>query len=310
MELILIASFAVAASVAAASLTWGAVAAAVAGGEERRVRERLRAQLGNRPDRARVRQSLLSWISYLGERLSSPFVDEDGQRKRHLRRELVKAGIYAPGAMRLIVSMRIVLMGTGVVAGYLWARLLGYDWLLTVPAGGLIGYMLPRLWLHRRIKHNHRLLERGLPDGLDLLVICVEAGLTIDSALQRVSEELYLVHPALAREFSICNMETRIGLPRATALKNLGTRSGFAPLQGLTAMLIQTDRFGTSVADALRVQAESIRKRRQHRAEEAAAKASVKLSFPLVLFIFPASFLVLAGPMVINFMINGFFGGE
>ena len=237
-------------------------------------------------------------------------MDEEGRRKQHLRRSLIKAGIYAPGALRLIVGLRIALLGIGVVLGYASAQVLEYDWLITVSGGGFAGYLLPKLWLSRRIRYNHRQLERGLPDGLDLLVICVEAGLTIDAAIQRVSEELHLAHPVLARELSICNMETRIGLPRATALKNLGTRSKFAPLQGLTAMLIQTDRFGTSVADALRVQAESMRKRRQHKAEEAAAKASVKLSFPLVLFIFPASFLVLAGPMVINFMINGFFGGE
>ncbi len=311
MEITFVAIFALACSLAVASMTWGALSAASAEGEDRRLRQRLRAQIGTRAiPRQELRDLLVRWLTHAVERISSPFVDEDGSRKQRLRRDLIAAGVYAPGAVRIVVSLRIGLLVVGVVVGYFASAALGYDWLITTAAGGMIGHVMPRFWVSRRIKHNHRLLERALPDGLDLLVICVEAGLTIDSAIQRVSEELHLVHPALARELSICHMETRIGLPRATALKNLGLRSGFAPLQGLTAMLIQTDRFGTSVADALRVQAESIRKRRQHRAEEAAARASVKLSFPLVLFIFPASFLILAGPMIINFMINGFFGGE
>lgn len=310
MQIVLIASFAIAASLAIGAVMWGFVNAAVASGDERRLRVRLRTELGLRPERPSTSQSLTRLINKIIERFSRPFVDEEGKRKQHLRRDLIRAGIYAPGALRLILSARILFLVVGVGLGYGVAITLGYDWQLTVSGGGLLGYMVPKLWLRRRIRQNHRLLERALPDGLDLLVICVEAGLTIDAAIQRVADELHLAHPALAREFSICNMESRIGLARSTALKNLGTRSDFAPLQGLTAMLIQTDRFGTSIADALRVQADSIRKQRQHRAEEAAAKASVKLSFPLVLFIFPASFLVLAGPMIINFMINGFFGGE
>lgn len=310
MQMLLLISFALAASLAVGSVAWGVVSTAAAGAEERRLRVRLRNELGLMERRKRATQALGRMLNQLLERISSPFVDEEGKRKQHLRRDLIKAGIYAPGAIRLVMSLRIILLAMGIALGWAATAILDYDWTLTISAGGLLGYLLPKLWLRRRIRQNHRLLERALPDGLDLMVICVEAGLTIDAAIQRVAEELQLAHPALARELSICNMESRIGLPRAVALQNLGARSDFPPLQCLTAMLIQTDRFGTSIADALRVQADSIRKQRQYRAEEAAAKASVKLSFPLVLFIFPASFLVLAGPMIINFMINGFFGGE
>lgn len=310
MQLLLITTFALGTSIAVGGGLWGAVNAAVAGGDERRLRHRLRPGQVNHIQRPRLLQALMGRLARLGERIAGPFLNEKGAGKQSVRRDLAMAGIYAPGAARLIVGARVVLLVGGALLGYLASAALGYDWLVTVPTGGLSGYLLPKLWLARRIKQNHRLLERGLPDGLDLLVICVEAGLTIDAALQRVSDELHLAHPVLARELSICHMETRIGLPRATALKNLGLRSAFPPLQALTAMLVQTDRFGTSIADALRVQAESIRKQRQHKAEETAAKASVKLTFPLVLFIFPASFLVLAGPMIINFTINGFFGGE
>jgi tight adherence protein C len=139
------------------------------------------------------------------------------------------------------------------------------------------------------------------------MVVCVEAGLTVDAAMQRVGQELVLAHPSLSRELGIAHMETRVGLSRADALKNLGVRTGAPGLQALAAMLIQADRFGTSIANALRIQAESLRTKRQQAAEELAAKASVKLSFPLVLFIFPATFIVLAGPTVIGLMRSALF---
>jgi tight adherence protein C len=134
------------------------------------------------------------------------------------------------------------------------------------------------------------------------MVVCVEAGLTVDAAMQRVGTEMGLAHPALAREFSIAHMETRVGLSRGEALKNLGQRTGSPPLQSLAAMLVQADRFGTSIAQALRIHSETLRNNRQHAAEEMAAKASVKISFPLVLFIFPSTFIVLCGPTVIDLM--------
>jgi tight adherence protein C len=150
-------------------------------------------------------------------------------------------------------------------------------------------------------------LTQGLPDALDLMVVCVEAGLTVDAAMQRVGEELVLAHPSLSREMGIAHMETRVGLSRAESLKNLGARTGNAAIQSLAAMLIQADRFGTSIANALRIHAESLRQKRQHAAEEMAAKASVKMSFPLVLFIFPATFIVLAGPTVIGLFRSALF---
>ena len=310
MELLLVTIFALTASLAVGSVTWSFVSAAMVGAGERRLRVRLRKDLGLQSQRVTRWEKLGNLLTRAFERLASPFVDDEGRRKQHMRRDLIKAGIYSPQAYRLVFSVRILLLGAGMVAGYMVGTALHYDWVMTTSLGGLAGYLIPQQWLRQRIRQNHRLLERALPDGLDLMVICVEAGLTIDAAIQRVAEELLLAHPALARELSIYTMETRIGLPRASALQNLGKRSDFPPLQGLTAILVQTDRFGTSIADALRVQADAIRRQRQYRAEESAARASVKLSFPLVLFIFPASFLILAGPMIIHFMINGFFGGD
>jgi tight adherence protein C len=179
--------------------------------------------------------------------------------------------------------------------------------MLGLSVGGLIGYLTPKLWLRMKIKANQKALTQGLPDALDLMVVCVEAGLTVDSAMQRVGQELVIAHPVIARELEIAHMETRVGLSRQEALKNLGTRTGNAAMQSLMAMLIQAERFGTSIANALRIHADSLRTKRQHAAEEMAAKASVKMSFPLVLFIFPATFIVLAGPTVIGLMNSALF---
>ncbi len=162
--------------------------------------------------------------------------------------------------------------------------------------------MLPAFWLKLKISSNQKGLTYGLADALDLMVVCVEAGLTVDAAMQRVGTEMALAHPAISREFGIAHMEMRVGLSRGEALKNLGRRTSNAALQSLVSMLIQADRFGTSIASALRIHSETLRINRHRAAEESAAKASVKMTFPLVLFIFPATFIVLMGPTVIKFM--------
>jgi tight adherence protein C len=166
----------------------------------------------------------------------------------------------------------------------------------------LIGFYLPNLWLKSKISSRKQEILSGFPDALDLMVVCIEAGLTIDAAMQRVGQELALAHPRISRELGIAHMETRVGLSRAEALKNLGVRTGCAAIQSMVAMLAQAERFGTSIAAALRVHAEGLRVARQQAAEELGAKASVKLTFPLVLFIFPATFIVLAGPTVIGLL--------
>ena len=286
---------------------WTGARLAFAGNQDGRLRQRLRNEFVRETPAADVKTTLTGLLKRAGERLAKPFTGPDGSGLAPLRKKLVQAGIYSKNAATFVVAGRVALLFVGLFVGYLFSRATGYDPFLTVSAGGGIGYLMPKIWLASRIKENHKFLSYGLPDGLDLMVVCVEAGLTLDAAMQRVSEELQLAHPAFSREMSICHMETQIGLPRQQALRNLGERTGFVPLQALCAMLIQADRFGTSVANALRVQSDGLRQHRQHKAEEASAKAVVKLSFPLVLFIFPASFLVMGGPMVINIMHNGFF---
>jgi tight adherence protein C len=255
---------------------------------------------------ASASEGVVPILHRIGTAAAQPFMPKTREKQSSLRRDLSYAGIYSGPAIRLVTGAKFICLVLGLVAGYVTGMLLSFV-LLFLPLGGLVGYFIPKIWLRARIKANQRNLTLGLPDALDLMVVCVEAGLTIDSAMQRVGQELGLAHPDLSRELGICHMETRVGLSRSEALKNLGIRTGNAALQSLSAMLIQADRFGTSIANALRIHADSIRQKRQHAAEEMAAKASVKMSFPLVLFIFPATFIVLAGPTVIGLMKSALF---
>ena len=240
-------------------------------------------------------------LQRVGQAAAQPFMPKSREKQAGLRQSLARAGIYSPSAARVMTGCRMLFAGGGLLVGYLVGMTTGYL-ALGVSLGGLAGYLLPVIWLKIRIKANQKALTYGLADALDLMVVCVEAGLTVDAAMQRVGQEMALAHPALSREFGIAHMETRVGLSRAESLKNLGTRTANPAIQSLGAMLIQADRFGTSIAQALRIHAETLRLNRQHAAEELAAKASVKMSFPLVLFIFPATFIVLAGPTVIELM--------
>ncbi|MDB5294410.1 MAG: tight adherence protein [Phycisphaerales bacterium] len=242
----------------------------------------------------------------LGQAAAHPFMPTSREKVSGLRQSLNKAGLYNPSALRALTGAKVILLPIGLVGGYLVGAYTD-KMMLMLPVGGLVGYLAPMIWLRTRVNGNQRALTFGLPDALDLMVVCVEAGLTVDAALQRVGQELGLAHPAIGREFGIAHMETRVGLTRADALKNIGVRTGNAQLQSLAAMLVQADRFGTSIAQALRVHAETMRLNRQHAAEEMAAKASVKISFPLVLFIFPSTFIVLCGPTIIDLMNSSLF---
>jgi tight adherence protein C len=164
----------------------------------------------------------------------------------------------------------------------------------------LIGFYLPNLWLHIRIGMRRGRMLEGFPDALDLMVVCVEAGMGIDSVIQRVGNEMKTRNSVVSEEFNYLSLELRAGKGRADALRNLATRVNLEDVSSLVTLLIQTDKFGTSVAQALRVHSSSMRTKRQQRAEEMAAKLPVKLVFPLVCFIFPALFVVIAGPAVIK----------
>jgi tight adherence protein C len=165
---------------------------------------------------------------------------------------------------------------------------------------GAFGFFLPRFMLKRMIKARQQRIKLGLPDALDLTVICVEAGLALDQALMRVGTDLHHAHPELSDEFHLVNLEMRAGKPRAEALRNLVERTGVDDLRSLVGTLIQTDRFGTSIAQALRVHSDSLRTERRQRAEEQAAKTTIKMVIPLVLFVLPSIIFVTLGPAIIE----------
>jgi len=168
--------------------------------------------------------------------------------------------------------------------------------------GSALGYMLPAIGLARRAKARQHRIRLSMPDALDLMVVSVEAGLGLDQAIQRVGVELASAHPELSDELRLIGLELRAGKARSEALHNLGARTGVDDVVSLVAMLVQTDKFGTSVAQSLRVHSQSLRTKRRQRAEEAAAKTGVKMVFPLVFCIFPALWVVTLGPAVIKFI--------
>jgi tight adherence protein C len=172
--------------------------------------------------------------------------------------------------------------------------------MMIVLAAGLAGWFGPGMYLDHLVSKRQEAIRLGLPDALDMMVISVEAGHALDQAFVRVSKELKITHPAICEEFSLVTLEMRAGKRRAEALHNLASRTGELELQKLIAIMIQADRFGTSIADSLRVHADFMRIRRRQDAEERAGKVGVKLIFPIFFFILPAMFLVTAGPGVLQ----------
>jgi len=227
------------------------------------------------------------------------FIPKSPKEMGRLQRRLAGAGLhgFTPVVVYLVSQWVAAALGFGavfVVAG------LRTGWLFGL-AGALIGYLIPGYIVARRVRQRRKQIQNGLPDALDLLIVSLEAGLALDQAVLKCSEELAIAYPALSHELQMVNIETRAGKPRIEALKNFAKRTHVDDVRALVAMLAQTDRFGTSVAQALRTHAEESRVKRRQRAEEAAAKLSVKLIFPLVFCLLPAFFVVAVGPGIIKF---------
>jgi len=210
---------------------------------------------------------------------------------------LIEAGYRESKHLTFYVGSRVALAILGMLAVLAISPQLNLA--LMVGVGGL-GFFIPRFILKRLIRQRQHRITLGLPDALDLTVICVEAGLALDQAMQRVGQDLHHAHPELSEEFYLVNLEMRAGKPRAEALRNLTLRTGVKDVKALVGTLIQTDRFGTSVAQALRVHSDSLRTERRQRAEEAAAKTTIKMVIPLVLFVLPSIIFVTLGPAIIQ----------
>ena len=213
------------------------------------------------------------------------------------RRWLIQAGFRDVMDVNYYFGARVLLAAVGFVVVI---ALFGINNLPLLIGIAALGFILPRFILKRMIKDRQNRIRLGLPDALDLTVICVEAGLALDQALNRVGQDLHHAHPDLSDEFRLVNLEMRAGKPRAEALRNLVERTGVDDIRSLVGTLIQTDRFGTSVAQALRVHSDSLRTERRQRAEEQAAKTTIKMVPPLVIFVLPSIIFVTIGPAVIE----------
>ncbi|MGE0885040.1 MAG: type II secretion system F family protein [Blastocatellales bacterium] len=247
--------------------------------------------------------------SVIVERVAKPiaqFVPQPSPRNlRRLRRRLIQAGYYNENATTVYRAIRLtsMLLLPAIIFFFLTVimrRPVDSSTIGLTVVGLCYGGFMPSFMLSRMITKRKAKITRALPDALDLMVVCVEAGLGLNAALHRVGREMELVESNLSEELAVTNREIRAGKPRDESLRNLGDRTGVDDVKSLVAMLVQTDRFGTSIADSLRVFADSMRTKRRQRAEEMVAKAAIKLIFPLLLFIFPALLIVLMGPALIK----------
>ncbi len=241
----------------------------------------------------------------LAGRFAKLSLPSEGCQDSPLRRRFLHAGYRGDAAAILYFAAKTLLALLLPVLAYAWLMLAGVKSgtnlvLVSLLTAGAIGYYLPNALLGRLVFVRQREIFENFPDAADLLLVCVEAGLGLDAALVKVAEEMRLKSEALAEELHLVNLELRAGSSREKALRNLALRTGVEEVNTFATMLIQADRFGTSIGDALRVFSDELRTKRQLRAEEIAAKIPLKLLFPLVFFIFPSLLLVLLGPAFIQ----------
>lgn len=228
------------------------------------------------------------------------FVPKSPKEMSKLERRLMRAGYTNP---RAAVTYSLTEMALPFVVGvpaYLYMG--GVQGVLFGLCAAGIGYALPGFWLANRTAARKKRIHNGLPDALDLMIVCVEAGSALEQAIVKTTDELALAHPELTAELRMVHTELKAGKPRIEAFRNFATRTGVDDVRSLVAMLVQTDRFGTSVAQALRTHAQVSRTKRRQEAEEKAAKLGVKLVFPLVFLLFPALYIVVLGPAIIRIM--------
>ena len=242
-----------------------------------------------------ARTSFLSGLKRLGT-----MGPHSSKEMGKLQKRLVNAGYRGSEALAVFFGIRVC-FALSMFAIFATPLFMSPNLMLAAGACG-VGYVLPGMVLGRLAKKRQHRIRLGLADALDLMVVSVEAGLGLDQAIQRVADEMAFAHPDLADELRLINLELRAGKARAEALHNLGVRTGVDDVESLVAMLVQTDKFGTSIAQSLRVHSDTLRTKRRQRAEEAAAKTGVKMVFPLVFCIFPSVWVVTIGPAVIKFV--------
>lgn len=235
----------------------------------------------------------------------SKYLLPSNQRERNETKErLMHAGFVSSGALTAFYGIRILVFvivpSAVIVIAPAFPELTPKQVLISIGVVAIFAFLLPGMVLDRLILKRKRKLRNAFPDALDLLIVCVEAGMGLNPALQRVADELEVSHPELAAEFALVTVEIRAGIDRVESLKNLAKRTGLEDIDGMVSLLAQSMRFGTSVAETLRVYSEDFRDKRMQAAEEEAAKVGTKMIFPMVLFLFPAFFVIAIGPAILK----------
>jgi tight adherence protein C len=243
------------------------------------------------------------------ERLGQANKPKNQTENSQLKSQLVQAGYRGSRAPVIFLGSKMFLALLCLALAFIFGgdisqKIPGKNFPAFIVGCALAGFYAPQLWLSMAVSRRKERLVDGFPDALDLMVVCVESGLGLDQTIARVGEEIKLGHKELAEEFKIVSLESRAGFSREQVLRNLGTRTEIDEIRSLIALLIQTDRFGTSIGQALRVHSDSMRMNRKLRAEELAAKLPVKLMVPLILFIFPSLLVVIIGPGAIRLIRN------
>jgi tight adherence protein C len=245
-------------------------------------------------------QTLTPSMTVGAQRLAK-FIPKSPKEMSRLQKRMALAGFHGFMPALVFAASEIVTPVVLASAIFLFGPP-GPTRLILAAFTGMVGYLIPSLLLQRRITLRKKIIQNGLPDALDLFIVCLEAGSSLDQAILKTSQDLNVPYPPLAEELRMITTETRAGKPRLEAFKNFASRSGVDDVRALVAMLVQSDRFGTSIAQALRTHAETSRTKRRQRAEERAGKIGVKLVFPLVFCLFPAFMVVTAGPGVIQLL--------
>ncbi len=252
----------------------------------------------------RGREARIFDLGWLVGPLASYVMPKADAERDSTQAHLVQAGFRSPQSLRNFYGLKVILALTLpviVLIGVRWFPGLSINGItFAVVLAAFIGVRAPNQVLESLRQRRIKRLRNGLPDALDLLVVCVESGLGLAPAIERVARELEFSHPDLAQELALVNIEMRAGVERPVALRNLAARSGVDDINGLVGLLVQTIRFGTSVAEALRVYSEEFRDKRMQKAEEQAAKIGTKMIFPLVLCLFPSFFIVAVGPAILR----------
>jgi tight adherence protein C len=265
---------------------------------------RTRDELADIKDRARdaATDTLVKKAQPMLSRIVMPTSDEE---QTNLRAKLISAGYRNQNAQTVFLASKSIVGIVGLIIGGATAYSMNLGMVNAVGAvcfAGGFGFMLPNLWLSLATSSRKQKVKEGLPDTLDLMVVSVESGLALDAAIKRVGDEMAVVHHELSEEMRIATMEQQMGIPRGEALENMARRADLDELRALVSVITQAEKFGTSVAKALRNQANVLRTKRQQAAEERAQKTAVKLLMPLILFIFPALGIVLGGPAALRMM--------